>query len=51
MVNRDSLCKDNKESGNHTVIHCEKSRVLLGISPSSLCSKLGVSSFTEKSPY
>ena len=35
MVNRCNLCKDNKESVDHILIHCEK-RIVLGVSLSSL---------------
>ena len=28
MVNRCSLCKDNKESVDHILIHCDKTREL-----------------------
>ena len=48
-VNRCSLCKENKESADHILIHCGKTRELWTLLLSSFGGGVGVPSFSEKS--
>ena len=48
MVNRCSLCKDSKESEDHNLIHCGKTRAL-DFAAIIFWTGVGVLGFSEKS--